>query len=612
MKRREGYIDKDRVYKYSEKDSKQKGEVNRKREDKYHEDGNRGYKHKEERYWDDVERDHRHKLGRPREDSDRKKRSRDHTSEFESKKLKDGSHRHTNKSGGSLIYDDRVAGHKDNKDVRRDSSNNNKDEVGDYKSRSIQDRRLESKSHMNDAKIDPNFERGTSSPRNDDMEITANHSRQRSSLNCKYYPSRDHHRVSKQEETKYTDIVHGERSHHNFISNRDLSDKVCNNDLSAKKRLKPDSQLSPSSTNKNSSNLPPQPPFKAGSDNLLGFGSSEDDRGKISDRNWKSVDHDLGRTQTNWNNFSNWPYMPFHHFPPPMFNPFMYQSVLPMLGGPPMNMNHATMPYHFTGGGFGNWDHGSTELNGQSWESNVVSDSVDLQSAVKKSEDPVHGHTDEIWSGHTGPHIEVEENNLDFNTPEVTKDFNTPEVTKVTESSNVSMVGKDDDTLISRVYLSKIDISKDLSRPELYDQCASIFLDLDQASLVSDECDCKILFLQQGVEDDINNGASLFDAVDDSVFKKAMSLYTKQKECDTAVGTPVEDQEKKNTEVDHPVENQEKENCEVKVNNDDDSKEVDKPSGSGSLMVLTNLSTSELIEFGSVNFSRIHSPESTH
>ncbi|KAI7753771.1 hypothetical protein M8C21_011690 [Ambrosia artemisiifolia] len=562
MRRRGGYADrdikhKDKVYKYSEKVSKHKGETDRLQEGEY----NRGYKHREEGYRDDVERDHRHKMGQARDDTDRKKRSRDHASEVEFKNLNNGigSHSHTNGRGGSPIYDDRVARHKDNKDV--------KVVIIDH---------LASRRYRNE------------------------------------YPSRDHHRVSKQEETKYRDNVYEERARHNINSNKDLSDEVCIDDSSAVKRLKSDSHLSPSSANKNS-HLPPQPPYKAGSDSLLAFGSSEDDKGSLNNPKSNPVNPHLGRSLTSWNNVSNWPYVPFHHVPPPMFNPFMYPSLppmrLPMLGGPPpMNMNNVTMPYCFTGDGFGNVGHGRTEVNEQSLEPNVVS--VDLQSAVQKHQDSVHECTDEVSSGQTGSHIENEEKNLDYNTSEVMK---------VAESFHVSMVGKDDDALISQVYLSKIDVSKDLATPELYDQCKSMLMGFDQASSVFDECDFKILFLEEGVKDDIRNGHSLFAAVDGSVFKKAMSIYAKQKVHFSVMNTrSVDDKEKEKENIDvdhHPVENQITESCvpsfgdcEVKVKFDG-SKEVDNSGDGGSLLVLTNLSTNDLTEFGSVNLSRIHSPE---
>ncbi|KAD4384770.1 hypothetical protein E3N88_24938 [Mikania micrantha] len=555
MKRREGYSDKcfkhkDKVYKYSEKDNKHKVETNRKREDGYNKNSYTDYKHKEDRYWDEVEQDHRHKTGQARVDINRKKRSRDHTSELESKNLKDGRQRLTDYHK-SLIYDDQVTRHKDDKDARRDDNNNkNKKEVWDYRSSNVQG---------HDAKIDPNFD-------------------------CKYYPSRGHHRVSKQE-TKYKDGVHEETAHHNLNSKKDLSDKVCIDYFSPKKRLKSDSQLSLPSTNELSSHLPPQSPFKAVSENLLRFGSSEDGRSMLNNHNWKWVDSNLGITRINWNSFLSWPYTPFHHIPP-MFNPFMYQSMPPIPGGPPMNMNHVTLPYQFTGDGYGNWGHGRTELNDQSWDSNVAG--VDLQAAAQQNGDSVHGHTDEIWSRQTDPHVENEESNLDFNIPQVMK---------VTESSHVSMVEKDDDTLICRAYLSKIDVSKDLTRPELYDMCTSMLSDFDQASSVPYECDCRILFLKEGLEDD-----TIFAVVDDSVYKKAMSLYTKQKVCFNAAGSL-------------SVKNQEKERCAPSVDDSEEKIEVkvkDYCNNHDARLCLTDVSTSDLIECGSLNFSRIHSPETTH
>ncbi|KAJ9555733.1 hypothetical protein OSB04_010347, partial [Centaurea solstitialis] len=244
--------------------------------------------------------------------------------------------------------------------------------------------------------------------------------------------------------------------------------------------------------------------------------------------------------------------------PPPMFNPAMQQFMPPIFGRPPMQINHAGMPYHipdgdrFSGHGhplwrnqmeesvppplhgwetnnavFGrvDWDHGRAQLNNQMWESSADlwkgQDSHKLDHSANKP-------TDEIWSGQTGQHVENEDIQLD-NIQEVVANDN-PESMKVSEGPTVSVVAKEEDPLtIPRVYLSKIDISEDLTRPELYEQCTNM-LALDQAS-VSDEFDCKILFLEakEGIEADIGNGASLFGAIDDSIFKKAMSLYTKNK-----------------------------------------------------------------------------------
>ncbi|KAI3707117.1 hypothetical protein L6452_25345 [Arctium lappa] len=827
----------------SEKDSKHKDDKYRedgekvRREDKYREDGNRDirnkddknhddgdrdsrrrdekhregggrveknrddirdYRHKEERYREDVDRDHRHKNGRPRDDTDREKRARDpkhrdvhaskaHSSEVETKNVKDDmdaadlSHGQKNKRGGSTIYDDRVARHKDDKDRRRD---NDKDERS-----------------MNDAKVDRTPERGRPSSRND-MEITGNHNRHRSSPSSKFYPTRDHHRVSKQEETKYRDSVNEERTSHNVNSNRYFtsapgqSDKIssrslekitqkddnCIDDLSVERHRRSDARSSPlvDSSPSSASNgrrhlnrldvrrnldvdelgqrssgskdakeysdkdgkvshklvmeghpdndlshvdgdnlsvsspygrsghfsgnhkslLPLQPLFRTGSDSPLGFGSLEDDRSKSNSRLRRSGDSNMGRPQSNWKNVPNWPsllangsYIPFQHIPPPMFNPTMQQFMPPIFGRPPMQLNHAGMPYHvpdgdrFSGHGhplwrnqveesippplhgwetnnavFGDgshgygrldWDHGRTQLNNQMWES-----SADLWKGQDflKVDHSVNRPTDEIWSGQTGQHVENEHSQPD-NIQEVATN-NIPDIMKVSESPSISVVAKEDDPLIPQVYLSKIDISEDLTQPELYEQCTNM-LALDQAS-VSDEFDCKILFLEakEGIEADISNGASLFASVDDSVFKKAMSLYTKHKvqfvamnQVGVSEGTKSvssSDQEKGDLDnggklMEEAVKEVSEENellIQKLDTNEDKSDEhistsdkmdldpvvggfeVEVKDSSGkkvdNLLVMTNNVSSsnkavmgELIEFGSVNISRIHD-ESTH
>lgn len=775
-------VSKSRDVKYrgeSEKDSKHKDDKYRedgekvRREDKYREDGNRDvrnkdgknhddggrdsrrrdYRHKEERYREDVDRDHRHKNGRPRDDTDREKRARDpkhrdvhasraHSSEVETKNMKDDMeaadlrHGQKNKRGESPIYDDRVARHKDDKDRRRD---NDKDERS-----------------MNDAKVDRTPERGRPSSRND-MEIAGNHSRHRSSSSSKFYPTRDHHRVSKQEETKYRDSVHEERACHNanryFTSAPGQSDKIssrslekitqkddnCIDDLSVERHRRSDDlsmiqrnldvdelgsgskdakeysdkshklvmeghpendlshvdgdNLSVSSPYGKSGNfsgnhkslLPLQPVFRTGSDSSpLGFGSSEDDRSKSNSRHRRSGDSNMGRPQSNWKNVPNWPsplanggYIPFQHIPPPIFNPAMQQFVNPIFGRPPMQVNHAGMPYHIPDGdrfsghghplwrnqveesippslnswetnnavfgdgshGYGrlDWDHGRTQLNNQMWESSADlwkgQDSHKVDHSAKR---PI----DEIWSGQ---HVENEHSQPD-NIQEVATN-NNPEIIKVSESPHISVVAKEDDPLISQVYLSKIDISEDLTQPELYEQCTNM-LALDQAS-VSDEFDCKILFLEakEGIEADISNGASLFAAIDDSVFEKAMFFYTKHKvpfiamneegvvksvsSSDQEKGDPenggklVEENEplvekvdmnedKSDEQVSEKMDMEVDGGCEDEVK-DSSVKKVD------NLLVLSNNNVSnsnkavmgELIEFGSVNISRIHD-ESTH
>lgn len=330
-------------------------------------------------------------------------------------------------------------------------------------------------------------------------------------------------RVSNQEERGHQN-VNSSRDVFNKISSRSVEkisqkDDNCTDDLPVQKRPRSDmrsSTLSPSSKSNEHRdlsrhdvrrNLNVKELEQQNHDNPLVFGSSDDGRGKINNHNWRSGDPNMGiwsNGQSNWNSFPNWPsplpirgYIPFHHVPPPFFNPDMQQFMPSMFGRPPMNMNHP-MPFHvpagrppmnlnhgwdtnngvFPDGSHAYWDHGTTQLNNQIWES-----SADVQPAAQKNDNSVPIPTDEILPGQTNQPIKNEQSQ---------QEIDTPEVKKVTESSHVSIV--DDGTLISRAYLSKIDISKDLTEPELYEQCRSI-LDLDQDS-ASDELDSKILFLE--------------------------------------------------------------------------------------------------------------------
>ncbi|XP_076957505.1 uncharacterized protein LOC143633005 [Bidens hawaiensis] len=704
-------------------------------EDKYSEDGNKETKYKEDKYMDTSDKDERSRDRKRRQDDDRDYKHKEEKRARDSKRSRDDSDRKANNRDGSPVYDDRAARYKDDKDRKRGYEKN---ESSHYRSRSSIKERPESEKRLS-AKAESASEWGRSSSRYADVEIASNHSRRRSSPSS----TRDHHRVSKQEETKYQDYYE-DRSRHNAHSSKDYdsapgqSDKkvtlkddgYVGGDLSGEKRARPES---PSSTSNERRNLiktdarksldleEPGPRTGGSKDNVKdGKGSRElvnevdndnlsvsspymknshysgntkshlpppspspspsmfeDDRSKSNNRHRRMVDPNMNRGQSqsqgNWNNnVSNWPspmvtggYIPFQHVPPPMFHPLMPQFPPQIFGRPPMNVNPG-LPYHApdhsrppslhgwdaNNAVFGDeshlygrldWDHRS-QMSNRGWDQS----GTDVHSG--------HRH-DENWTGPTGQPDEGEQNQPD-NLPETLNlDKNEPATQKVTESPQIFEAVKEiNSAIISAVYLSKVDVSKDLTQPELYEECSNM-IDLDPEASLSDEFDCKILFLEEGADVDVIDSASLFSVTNDSVFQKAMLLYKKQKEefdlteTDKEKGGSDDDksadevaaevdhedskendeplnkpEEPTNMEVDHDVLKQEEEDEAVKQEEedeavkqeeeDDDKSGSDEKNGGGGVVSTADVAVTptESVEFGSVNLNRIHhhSPESTH
>ncbi|KAL8207857.1 hypothetical protein R6Q57_007269 [Mikania cordata] len=782
------------------------GRYNKHRDDKYHEDkysddGNKETKYKDDKYMELGDKDDRSRDRKHRQDDDRdykhkeEKRTRD--SKYrdlpEAKRLRDdnaGSDfypRKTNNRDGSPVYDDRAGRYKDDKDRRR---GNEKDESSDYRSRSSMKEQRSESEKKSSAKADPVSEWGRPSSRYAEGEIVASHSRRRSSPGGSSYPTRDHHRFSKQEETEYRDYPYEDQARPNVNSSRDFdsvpgqSDKKVTSkddgytggDLSGEKRPKPESRSfpqvdkSPSSTSNERRNLiksdarksldleepGPQSGSKdtvkdgKGSRELVNethpnndFPQADNDNlsvsspytrnsqfsGNSSIRHRRMVDPNMNRGQSqnqghgNWNNVPNWPspmatggYIPFQPVQPPMFHPLMQQYPPQMFGRPPMKLNHG-LPYHVSDHGppltwrnqadesvppplhgwdannavFGDeshlygrldWDP-RTQLNnrgwdqsGEMWKNQNAGGSMEVQSGQQKDGYSGHRSNDENWSGLTGRPDEGEQNQPDIQPEILNLGKNGSETQKVTESVQLSEVIKEENNaLISQAYLSRVDVSKDLAHPELFDKCTGM-MNLDQETLF----DCKILFLEEGVDVDVTDNSSLFSAIDDSVFQKAMFLYKKQKEefqlknksaddvaADCSVtedskendGPPNKLKEPMNIEVDPAVVKQEEEHestvAVVKVSLassaggsvedaseptyedknggglmvlpdtggsvEDASEPTYEDKNGGGLMVLSDVSAADVavmptesIESGSVNLNRIHhhSPESTH
>ncbi|XP_076934452.1 uncharacterized protein LOC143600734 [Bidens hawaiensis] len=762
----------------SEKSSKHRDD--KYREDKYSEDGNKETKYKDDRYIETNDKDERSRDRKRRQDDDRdyrhKEEKRSHDSKYhdapEPKRLRDD----------NAVYDDRVSRYKDDKDRRRV---NEKDESSDYRSRSSVKEQSEVEKRSS-AKDDSVSERGRLDSRYADVEVTTSHTRCRSSPSGSSYSTRDHHRTSKQEETKYSDYAYEERARYNVHSSRDYNsapgqsdknvtskdDSYRGGDLQGEKRMRPESRSSPqvdkslSSSNehrninksdarKNLDHKESGPGLRVGgskdtfkdgkgsrelneahinndfshvdSDNLSASSPysrnshvSEDDRSKSNNRHRRMADQHMNRGQSqmhsqiqsqnqgNWKNVPNWPppmatggYIPFQHVPPPMFHPLMQQFPPTIFGRPPMKLNPG-LPYPVSDHGrpvgwrnqldesvapplhgwdannpvFGDESHLYGRLDwdrrSQGWDQSGEMWKGQNAENMGQQKDEYSGHrpNDENLTRPTGQPDESEQNQLDIQPETLNLDKNGPNAQKPTGSpKNVEVVNEDNTAIITRSYLSRVDVSKDLTQPELYDQCISM-MDLDPEDFSQPvDFDCKILYLEESVEANVTDSASLFTAINDSVFQKAMFLYNKQKEeldptntdkdkdgsdddgkpaeeaadVDTVMEINKESDEPPNKpeepvgmEVDHAVVKQEEapESSVVEVNEslppsasgsllpckiEDETNDGDKNAvgggggGGGESLVLSDVSTAEVavmptesIEFGSVNLNRIH------
>lgn len=263
-----------------------------------------------------------------------------------------------------------------------------------------------------------------------------------------------------------------------------------------------------------------------------------------SGNSWKGI--------TNWHSPVANGYMPFQHGPPPVgFPPMMQQFPAPPVFGirTPMEMSHPGLPYHlpnadrYTGHGhpigwripmndscgpslhawdptnpvFGDeahfygrsdWDQYTTMSRSQSWEANDMwkgpngSASVEPPSASQKEDNSAQGLGDDALTGQSAlqvqseqrqPDLEVESKAISQLSEAVEK--NTPEDPKTSgkEASSQSKLLRRDGPHYCHVYLSKLDISADLTEPELYNQCTGLLL--ANQNMITDDAS-KILFVE--------------------------------------------------------------------------------------------------------------------
>ncbi|KAL8536354.1 hypothetical protein ACS0TY_011834 [Phlomoides rotata] len=344
-----------------------------------------------------------------------------------------------------------------------------------------------------------------------------------------------------------------------------------------------------------SKSLPPPPPFRTGLESPLITGSGEDDRGKSNIRHRRMGDPNMGRIQGNpWRGVPSWPspvangFLPFPHGPPPVgFHSVMQPFPAPPMFGvrPSMELNHPGA-YHmpdadrFSGPvrpmgwrnqvddscppmhtwdpsnavfgdeshiyGRSDWDHSRNlpvsrgwEASGDFWKGPSRTESMEMPSSEKESNYTRSG--DDALAGQSiqpakNEQIQVDQLADSNDVSQPTKSFENNGIkaplTILEDSDNVSKMSRKDDTrLFHHVYLSKLDISADLTEPELFNKCTGL-IDMDQG-IFSDVNDAKILYIEDieanMVPHRLTNFA-LFGSYDDSVFQKSMSLYKRQKE----------------------------------------------------------------------------------
>ncbi|XP_019151490.1 PREDICTED: uncharacterized protein LOC109148140 isoform X2 [Ipomoea nil] len=310
--------------------------------------------------------------------------------------------------------------------------------------------------------------------------------------------------------------------------------------------------------------------------------TSDPNIGRFQGNSWKGV--------TNWPSPVANGYMPFQHGPPPVgFPPMMQQFPAPPMFGirTPLEMSHPGLPYHlpnadrYPGHGhpigwripmsdscgpslhawdstnpvFGDeaqfygrpdWDQYTTMSRSRSWETNEMwkgpngSASVEPPSASQKEDNSAQGLGDDTLTGQSAlqvqseqrqPDLEVESKAISQSSEAVEKNTSEGSKTSEKEASSQSKLSRRDGPHYCHVYLSKLDISADLTEPELYNQCTGLLL--ANQNMITDDAS-KILFVEAvgarlSRPSEISS-ASLFAAMRDSIFQKSISLYKKERQ----------------------------------------------------------------------------------
>ncbi|GFQ06313.1 hypothetical protein PHJA_002775300 [Phtheirospermum japonicum] len=339
----------------------------------------------------------------------------------------------------------------------------------------------------------------------------------------------------------------------------------------------------------NSKSFLPPPQFRTTLDSPSLLGSGEDDsRGKPNMRSShrRMNEPNMGRMQGNnaWRGVPSWPspvpngFLPFPHAPP--FHSVMQPFPAPPMFGvrPSMELNHHPSPYHmpdpdrYPGPGrpmgwrnqvddsplhgwdtstavFGDeshiygrsdWDHSRNMSANRGWETSAdLWKGPNRTASVEMTPSDKENNNNSMRSGDENQPPQTEQTRVDQQADsgdvQSMKSFEKNEigdpVVGSEDGGEVAKVSRKDDMPLCNVYLSKLDISAELTEPELFDKCACLIAADKIMSPVTD--DSKILFIEDVEAKIASPGLSsitLFASTDDSVFQKSMSLYKRHKE----------------------------------------------------------------------------------
>lgn len=306
-----------------------------------------------------------------------------------------------------------------------------------------------------------------------------------------------------------------------------------------------------------SSSSKPLPPFRTGVDSPSMLGSAEDDgRGKPNIRHRRMVDPNTGRMQGNaWRGVQSWHspvpngFLPFPHVQPAVsfhsvMQPFHSPSMFSVR--PSMDLGHPS-PYHmpdadrFAGPGrpmgwrsqvddscpplpawdasnalFGDeshiygrpdWDHSRNLPGSRGWETSVDlwkgpnrTTSMEALSSEKENNSIRSG--DGAMAGQSIQPSQNEQSRvlqqadstgIDLSTKSSPKNDIDISLATPEDTEDVKMSVKDDVPLW-HAYLSKLDISADLTEPELFNKCTGL-MDVKE-KIFSDVDDYKILYME--------------------------------------------------------------------------------------------------------------------